>query len=78
MATSAPNTMDGFEEHIVDGESRGALPLIYVTELWLAVVSIFGTFYEASGTNVYSTEDITKKYPINPFQNKDFFSTNFI
>ena len=59
MTTSVPNTMDGFEERIVDGESRGALPLIYVTEFWLAVVSIFGTFYEASGRSVYSTEDIT-------------------
>ena len=65
MATSAPNTMDNFKEHIVDGESRGALPLIYVTEFWLAVVSIFGTFYEASDTSVYSTEDITKSTPSN-------------
>ena len=54
---SAPKTMNGFKEHVVDGESKGSLLLTKVTEFWLTVVRTFGALYEASGTHVYSIDD---------------------
>ena len=60
MAASAPKTMNGFDGHVVDRESRGALPLTKSTKFWITVVSIFGVLYETNGTSVYSTEDVAK------------------
>ena len=54
MAAYVPKTMDVFEEHVVDGESR---------EVWLAIVISLGALYETSGTSVYSIDDMIKVPP---------------
>ena len=54
MMANTPNMMEGFEVHVVEDESREALPLTKVTEFWIAIVSTFGFFYEAIVTSVYS------------------------
>ena len=58
--TNTPNTMEGFEVHVVEGESREALPLTKVAEFWIATVSTFGFLYEAIVTSVYSKHDTAK------------------
>ena len=60
MTVSTPKTMDSFEEYVVNGRSRETLPLTKVTEFQSATVITFGALYEASGTNVYSTDDMIK------------------
>ena len=57
--------MEDFEDHVGDGESRGALPITNVTVFWLATVSTFGTLYKKSSTSVYSKEDMVKKHHSN-------------
>ena len=54
MAAYARKTMDVFEEHVVDGESR---------EVWLAIVISFGALYKTSRTSVYSIDDMIKVLP---------------
>ena len=54
MAAYVPKTMDVFEEHVVDGESR---------EVWLAIVISLGALYETSGTSVYSIDGMIKVPP---------------
>lgn len=77
METSEPKMMDGFEEHVVDGESREALPLTKTIEFCLVVVSIFDDLYEASGTSVYSKEDITKHKPSDAYRCFNYFVNKF-
>ena len=60
MMANTPNTMEGFEVHVVEGESREALPLAKVAEFWIATVSTFGFLYEAIVTSVYSKHDTAK------------------
>ena len=70
--------MDGFEEHVVDRESRGALPLTETVEFWLAVVSIFNALYETSGTNVHSKDDIAKHTLSDAYRCVNYFKNEFL
>ena len=88
MTEVDPITLEGFEEHLVEGGSRGALLLTTATEFQLAVVCTFGALYEVSGTSVYSTDDKNKKTSANAhrcikffekaFQSKEIFSSQVL
>ena len=77
MVAVSPTVMESFEEHIVEGESKGALPLTTVTEFWLTAVNTFEVLYEASGTYVYSTDNENKHTSANSHRCIKYFEKAF-